>query len=342
MKVLLTGHNGYIGAVMGPRLLALGHEVESLDSMFFEECIFGEATPDLNGPPKDIRDVSEDDLRGFDAVIHLAALSNDPLSDLDPRLTFEINHQATIRLAEMAKEVGVRRFLYSSSCSMYGASSDSGDELTEEAPLAPITPYAESKVRSEEQLAQLADSDFSPIFLRNATAYGVSPKLRADVVLNNFVCWAFTTGEIRILSDGLAWRPIVHVEDICLAFEVLMTAPGELVHNQAFNVGVPGENFKVRELADIVGEAVPDCTVTYGEGGHDDRSYRVDFSKITSTITDYKPSWTARKGAQQLYNAFKESGLTIDDFQGNRYVRLNQLSYLIKSGRLNADLKWNS
>ena len=342
MKVLLTGHNGYIGAVMGPRLLAAGHDVESIDSMFFEDCVFGESAPALNSPRKDIRDVTEDDLKGFDAVIHLAALSNDPLSDLDPRLTYEINHEATIRLAKIAKEVGVSRFLYSSSCSMYGASAAGGDELTEEAPLTPITPYSESKVRSEEQLVELADADFSPVFLRNATAYGVSPKLRADVVLNNFVCWAFTTGEVRILSDGLAWRPIVHVEDISHAFEVLMTAPRNLVHNQAFNVGVPGENFRVRELADIVGETVPGCSVTYGEGGHDDRSYRVDFSKITNTIAEYQPNWTAAKGALQLYSAFKASGLTTGDFQGKRYVRLNQLSFLMESGRLDANLKWNN
>jgi nucleoside-diphosphate-sugar epimerase len=340
MRVLLTGHNGYIGSVMGPALQAAGHEVVGLDTYFFEHCTLKEDGKGIPALRKDLRDVTLTDLEGFDAVIHLAALSNDPLGDLRPEWTTEINHNASVRLAKLAQEAGVRRFLYASSCSMYGASK--GDELlTEEAPLRPMTAYAESKVRTEEDVSKLANTDFSPVFMRNATAYGVSPRFRADLVLNNLVCWAFTTRKIRILSDGTPWRPIVHVEDISGAFVAALTAPHESIHDQAFNVGIITENYQVRDLAEIVRKTIPGCEVEYaGEGGPDPRNYRVDFSKLARTLSDFKPKWNARLGARQLYEALKQVGLTMEDFQGSRYVRLAQLKQLLENGRLDDTLRW--
>ena len=255
MRVLVTGHNGYIGTVMVPMLQAEGHEVVGLDSYLFEQCTFGEDLPDIPAMRKDVRDVQASDLEGFDAIIHLAGLSNDPLGDLNPRLTYEINHAASVRLARLAKEVGITRFLFSSSCSTYGAAGD--QMLNEEAEFNPVTPYGHSKVLVEQDVSKLADSKFSPTFLRNATAYGVSPRLRFDLVLNNLVAWAFTTGRVYIKSDGTPWRPIVHIEDIAQAFIVVLHAPRELVHNQAFNVGLSKENYRIRELAEIVEETVP-------------------------------------------------------------------------------------
>jgi nucleoside-diphosphate-sugar epimerase len=281
------------------------------------------------------------DLQGFEAIIHLAALSNDPLGDLKSEWTYDINHAASVRLANLAKEAGVQRFLYASSCSLYGAAGD--QILTEEAPLRPLTPYAESKVRTEEDVSKLADASFSPVFMRNATAYGVSSHFRADVVLNNLVCWAFTTGKVRIMSDGMPWRPIVHIEDIANAFLVALTAPREAVHNQAFNVGLNTENYQVRELADIVCEILPDCEVEYAkQGGPDPRNYRVNFSKLAGTLTDFKPKWNARCGVKELYSKFQQVGLTWEDFQGRKYIRLTQLRYLLMNGHLDDNLRWRS
>ncbi len=340
MRVLITGHNGYIGSVMAPLLKSAGHDVVGLDSFFFEDCTLGQDSDPVPALRKDLRDVSISDLQGFDAVVHLAALCNDPIGDLHPEWTHEINHEASVRLARLAREAGVARYLYASSCSMYGASG--GDDLlTEDAPLRPLTPYAVSKVRTEEDVSKLADSAFSPVFMRNATAYGVSPRLRADVVLNNLVCWAHTIGRIRLNSDGSAWRPLVHVQDISRAFAAALAAPRETIHNQAFNVGANGENYQVHELAQIVLDTVPGCSVEYaGEAGPDPRSYRVDFSRLGRAFPDLKPQWNASFGAKDLFDALQEAQITLSDFQGRKYIRLTQIRHLIGRGLLDATLRW--
>jgi nucleoside-diphosphate-sugar epimerase len=340
MRVLVTGHNGYIGSVMVPELLAAGHEVIGLDTFFFEDCTLGNDHDGVPAIRKDIRDVQVGDLQGVDAIIHLAALCNDPLGDLDPRWTHEINHRASIQLALLARDAGVRRLLYASSCSIYGAAG-SDDLLNEEAPVRPLTAYATSKVRTEEALAMLADPSFSPVFMRNATAYGLSPRLRADVVLNNFVCWAHTTGRIRIMSDGTPWRPIVHVQDIARAFATALVAPREVIHNQAFNVGATAENYQVRELAEIVRGTVAGCTLEYvTDTGPDPRSYRVDFGKLARTFPGLRPRWNASFGAKDLYAALQEADVTLEEFQGRRYTRLAQITHLLGSDRLDGTLRW--
>jgi nucleoside-diphosphate-sugar epimerase len=341
MRVLLTGHNGYIGSVMGPLFKLLGHDVVGLDTFYFEDCVFGEEAEWIPSLRRDIRDITVKDLEGFDAVAHLAALCNDPLGDLNSEWTYDINYTASVRLAELAREAGVRRFLYASSCSMYGAAGE--DVLSEEAPLRPITPYATSKVRTEEAVAKLADSTFSPVFMRNATAYGVSPRLRADVVLNNLVCWAHTTGRVRIMSDGTPWRPIVHVQDISRAFAAALTAPREAIHNQAFNVGSNGENYQVLELAEIVRATVPGCKVEFAPGaGPDPRSYRVDFAKLGRALPEFRPQWNASFGAKDLYSALQQLALSYEDFQGRKYIRLTQFKHLLDNGRLDPTLRWTS
>jgi nucleoside-diphosphate-sugar epimerase len=340
MHVLVTGHMGYIGAVLSPMLIAAGHEVVGLDSDLYRECTFGdEEIQDVRALKKDIRDVEASDLEGFDAVIHLAALSNDPLGDLNPALTYEINHAASVRLARLAKAAGTARFVFSSSCSTYGAAGEA--LLTEEAAFNPVTPYGISKVQVEQDVAKLADADFSPTFLRNATAYGVSPRQRFGLVLNNLVAWAFTTGRVYLKSDGSAWRPAVHVEDISRAFIAVLQAPREVIHNQAFNVGVNGENYRIRDLAEIVKETVPGCRVEYAEGAEPDkRTYRVDFSKITQMLPEFKPQWDARRGAQQLYEAYQKVGLKMEDFEGPRYMRIKQIKQLLSTDRLDTTLRW--
>lgn len=341
MRVLVTGHDGYIGTVLVPLFQAAGHEVVGLDSGLFSECVFGEPGEAPETITKDIRDVEVGDLDGFDAVVHLAAISNDPLGDLNPQCTFDINHLASTRLAECAKEAGVQRFLYSSSCSVYGASSPD-DVLTEEASFNPVTPYGVSKVRVEEDLNKLADDDFSPTYFRNATAYGASPRLRGDLVVNNLVGWAFAKGAVYIKSDGTPWRPLVHIEDISRAFLAGLEAPRDKVHNQAFNVGRTTENYRIREVADLVEEIVVGSKVTYAEdGGPDKRCYRVDCSKIDSVLPAFKPVWTVRLGVEELYAAYKQINLKQEDLEGTRYLRIKHISKLMDRGDIDSDLRWN-
>ena len=339
MRVLVTGHLGYIGAVMTPMLLSAGHEVVGLDSDLYRACSFIDGIIDVPSLGKDLRDVEVADLDGFDAVVHLAALSNDPLGDLNPEMTYAINHQGSVRLAALAKRAGVSRFVFSSSCSTYGAA---GDEfLTEDAELRPLTAYAVSKVRVEQDVSRLADEEFSPTFLRNATAYGVSPRMRFDLVLNNLVAWAFTTGRVHIKSDGTPWRPIVHIEDIARACVAVLAAPREVVHDEAFNVGTTTENYRICELAEIVRDTVPDSTIEYAsDGGPDPRCYRVDFGKISRLVPAFAPKWNARDGAREIHDAYRRVGLVLDDCEGPRFKRIDHLKRLLSEGRLDATLRW--
>ena len=336
----MTGHDGYIGAVLAPFLAAEGHEVVGLDTRYYRDCGFGDDSPRVQVIERDVRDVREADLVGFDAVMHLAALSNDPVGDLNPECTYGINHRASLHLARLAKGAGVKRFLFSSSCSVYGASSPD-DILDEQAPFAPITPYAESKVAVEHDLLELADDSFSPTFLRNATVYGVSPRLRGDVVVNNLVGWAVTTGKVVLKSDGTPWRPLVHVEDVCRAFAAILVAPREAIHAQAFNVGKQGENYRIRTVAEMVERAVPGSEVSFAEGaGPDPRCYRVDFSKIGRMVPGFQPTWNVERGINQLRDAFLAVGLTRNDLEGARYSRVKSILRLLEQGRVDSDLRW--
>jgi len=320
-------------------LVQAGHTVVGLDSDLFEQCTFRPGIFDVPQLRVDLRDVQARDLEGFDAVIHLAALSNDPLSDLNPDITYDINHFASVRLARLAKDAGVPRFLYSSSCSSYG---QAGDNFVDEtAALNPITAYAISKVRVEQDVARLADDRFSPTFLRNATAYGVSPRLRFDLVLNNLTAWAYAKGRVHIKSDGTPWRPIVHIEDIARAFLAVLGAPRELVHNEALNVGQTEENYRIRELADIVQDVVPGSQIDYAkDGGPDPRCYRVDFGKIHRLLPEFKPQWNARRGAEELYDAYRRGGLVIEDCEGPRFKRIDHLKFLLATDRVDSTLRW--
>ena len=338
MKVLLTGHHGYIGSVAAATLLEAGHDVTGLDTFFYEGCDLGAERAHIPALRADVRDVTAAELSGFEGVVHLAALSNDPLGELDAELTREINLHGTFELARRAREAGVRRFVFASSCSMYGSAA--ADELvTEDAPLRPLTAYAESKVRAEEALADLADAEFAPVFMRNATAYGASPRFRFDVVLNNLAAWAYTTGRVMIMSDGTPWRPLVHVEDISRAAVAALTAAHDLVAAQPFNVGANSENYRVSELAEIVRDTFPSCEIQYAaDAGPDPRSYRVDFGKFVRTFPDAAPRWTAHDGARELFEAFDEVGVTERDL--DRYTRLAQLKKLRAGRALDDDLRW--
>ena len=338
MRVLLTGHKGYIGTALAPMLLDAGHDVHGLDSDIFSRCTYGDDPKSIPETIKDIRDVTIDDVKGFDAVLHLAGLSNDPLGDLNADLTYEINHRASVRIAALAKEAGVKRFIFSSSCSNYGAGGD--DLLTEDGDLNPVTPYGKSKVLVEQDVSKLADNTFCPLYLRNATAYGVSPRLRFDLVLNNLVAWAYTTGAVRLKSDGTPWRPIVHIEDISRAFVATLHAPTDKVYNRAFNVGVPGENFRIREIAEIVRDAVPNSEVSFApDASPDKRNYRVDCSLAQREVPEFKPQWTVRKGAAELYEAYKSNGLTLEEFEGKRYKRIDHVRMLMADGIIDDQLR---
>src|SRR5215470_6237792 len=328
MRVLVTGHKGYIGTILAPMLQKAGHHVLGLDSDLYRNSTFGEGLPQVPEILKDIRDIEKADLAGIDAIVHLAGLSNDTLGDLNPKLTYEINHAASVRLAVMAKEAGISRFVFASSCSNYGAAADGMQD--EAATLNPVTPYAISKVMVERDVAELADDHFSPVFMRNSTAYGVSPRMRFDLVLNNLTAWAYTTGQILLKSDGTPWRPLVHIEDISLAAIAALVAPKELVHNKAFNVGINSENYQIRQLAEFVREVVPDCDIRFADGAEPDkRNYRVDFAKYTCSFPEFPLRWDVRRGIQQLYDSYRIAGLQKGTYEGPKYNRIAQIKHLL-------------
>ncbi len=339
MRVLVTGSAGYIGAVLCPIFTTHGHDVVGLDTGYYEGCDFGAYEPEPQRLALDVRDVRPEHLEGFDAVVHLAALSNDPLGDLSPELTYEINYDATVSVARAAQSAGVRRFVFASSCSMYGAS-DADALLAEDAPLRPLTPYAESKVRSEEALRELDGDGLEVVSMRNATVYGVSPRLRLDIVLNNLAAWGHVTGKIRLLSDGRSWRPLLHVRDLAKVALRMVEAPAELVAGKAYNIGSEAQNYVVRDLAEILAE-LTGCELEFaGDASPDPRSYRVDFSALERAFPDLTLDWNARRGAEELVAAYRSVGLSSDAFEGRSYVRLRQLRHLLDEHQLDDELRW--
>ncbi|MEM1068475.1 MAG: SDR family oxidoreductase [Planctomycetota bacterium] len=340
MKILVTGDQGYIGSVMVPWLRSRGHQVAGMDNGLYRGCDFGDDIVPESEFPLDIRDVEVEHLHGFDAVVHLAALSNDPLGSLHPGCTYDINHHASVRLAECAKAAGVERFVYSSSCSVYGAA-DLSKPLDETADFAPVTPYAESKVQVEADVSRLADDSFSPTFLRNATVYGASPRLRGDLVVNNLTGWALATGLVQMKSDGTPWRPLVHVEDVCEAFTSVLEAHRDLIHNEAFNVGHDGENYQIADVAQLVTQAIPGSKIDYADGaGPDPRCYRVSFAKLQSKLPQCQMRWNVARGIGQLVTAFKRVGLAQQDLEGPRYQRVQTILRLMQAGNLDSDMRW--
>ena len=339
MRVLVTGHDGYIGTVLVPLLQDGGHDVVGLDNFLFNDC-FLMSVPSIPAFRCDVRDVTSAMLEGFDAVVHLAAISNDPMGNLDPSLTYAINHEASVTLAEAAKIAGVERFVFSSSCSLYGAAS--GDEaLDEGASFNPVTAYGTSKVLVERDVSRLADDSFSPTFLRNATVFGVSPRLRADLVVNNLVGYALTTGRILMMSDGSPWRPLVHVEDVARTFVAMLEAPREVIHNEAFNVGRNDQNVQITDIAEMVAKRFPGTEVAYAADASPDlRSYRVDFSKLARSFPQLDLRWTVEAGIDEVAEAYSRHGVTLEDFLGPRFVRLEQVQRLLAEGGLSADLRW--
>ncbi|NUT34672.1 MAG: SDR family oxidoreductase [Hamadaea sp.] len=348
MRVLLTGHEGYIGTVLAERLREHGHDVVGLDTGYFADCVLGPVPEAIPALRLDLRDVTPEALAGFDAVLHLAALCNDPIGNLNPELTYEINHRSSVRLAQAARRAGVERFLFSSSCSLYGAgvgaSTDVADRpfLDENAGFAPVTPYGESKILAEQDIVRLAGDDFSPVFLRNATAYGFSPRLRGDIVVNDLTASALLTGEVKLLSDGRAWRPLIHVEDIAAAFVALLEAPREVVHAKAYNIAQTSENYLIRDVAEVVAEVVPGSRVTFADNAATDlRDYRVSGDLVAAEVPAFQPQWTVRKGAEQLVEAYRRHGLTEGSLQGS-FLRLRRIRQLTDAGRIDGDLRWSS
>jgi nucleoside-diphosphate-sugar epimerase len=340
MRVLVTGHRGYIGSVLTPHLVASGHDVVGLDSGLFDRCSLYDEPDTTPYMRKDIRDLVPDDVAGFDAIVHLAALSNDPIGNLNEQWTEDINHRSTARLGELARDAGVRRFLFSSSCIMYGLSSER--VVDETAPLDPQTEYARSKVQSESALRELADDRFSPTFLRNGTVYGASPRMRFDTVLNDFAASALTLGRVTVLSDGQPWRPVVHVKDVTRSFERVLRAPLDAIHDEAFNNGAPELNHRVIELAQIAVDAVPGAELEVrGEASADQRTYQADFSKFARTFPDFRFEWTPATGAVELVDTFRRVGLTADDYRDDRFTRLKWLRRLLDDGDLDDDLRWS-
>ncbi len=339
MRVFLTGADGYIGAIMGPKLLEAGHDVVGVDTGFYRRgWLFDDGRPHPAVLSKDQRRITVDDLRGFDAVVHLAELSNDPIGENDPGLTMAINHEGSVTLGRMAREAGVKRFIQASSCSTYGAG---GDEMrTETSDLAPQTAYARCKILVEEGLRRLMDERFTPVFMRNATAYGASPRQRFDLVLNNLCGFAHTLGEIRMTSDGMPWRPITHIEDICQAMLCALTADREAVAGEAFNVGADSENYRIREIAEIVARTFPGCELTVGESGGDTRSYRVSFAKIRAHMPEFETAWTAERGARQLRATFERIGLDREMFEAAPFTRLKEIKHLRDTGQVDSELYW--
>jgi nucleoside-diphosphate-sugar epimerase len=340
MRVLVTGHHGYIGAVLVPLLTAAGHDVVGFDTYLYEGCDFGEElAPPVPAIRKDVRDATPGDLDGFDAVIHLAALSNDPVGDLNPDCTYAVNHRASVSLAQAARQAGVERFLFSSSCSLYGAADE--DWIDETADFNPVTPYGESKVLAEQEIGLLADDSFSPTFLRNATAHGLSPRHRGDLVVNNLTAFAFATGEVLMQSDGTPWRPLVHIEDISRAFLGMLEAPREKVHGEAFNIGSDAENYQIRDVARIVEEVVAGSRVALAaDAGPDKRSYRVSFAKLAEAFPELATRWTVRSSAEQMLAAYRARGLRIEDFESSRFMRIARLKELMAEQRLDEELRW--
>jgi nucleoside-diphosphate-sugar epimerase len=351
VRVLVTGHHGYIGSVLVPLFTAAGHDVVGLDTYLYEGCDF---TPETAAEPpaetsaepaaairKDIRDVTAADLEGFHAVVHLAALSNDPMGELNPRCTYAVNHEASVTLARAAKQAGVERFLFSSSCSLYGAAER--DWLDETADFHPLSAYGESKVLAERDIGALADQSFSPTFLRNATAHGLSPRHRGDLVVNNLTAFAFATGEVLMQSDGSPWRPLVHIEDIARVFLGLLEAPREQIHGEAFNVGADAENYQIRDVAQIVEQVVPGARIAFADGaGPDKRSYRASFAKLERAFPELRPRWTVRASVEQMLAAYRDEGLRIEDFNGARFMRVARLKELLGEDRLDAALRWRA
>jgi nucleoside-diphosphate-sugar epimerase len=339
MKILVTGTEGYLGSLLPPLLLERGHEVIGVDTGYYKVGWLYNGTDftakTLN---KDIRNISAEDLEGVDAIVHMAELSNDPAGQLSPTITYDINHKGSVRLAELAKKAGVRRFVYMSSCSVYGVATD-GD-VTEESAVNPQTAYAECKTLVERDVKPMADDDFSPTFMRNATAFGASPRMRFDIVLNNLAGLAWTTKEIKMISDGTPWRPLVHALDICKAIACTLEAPRDIIHNQVFNVGDTSNNYRVKEIAEIVGGVFPGCQVSFGEQGSDNRSYRVSFEKINTLLPGFKCDWNAQRGAEQLYKVFSQIDMTAETFQARGFTRLKQLEYLIRTQQIDQDFFW--